>query len=284
MIQLARPDLARGPSEPDDVLPSSARTEPPGDGAERAQTGRPVPGWAVVTALLVPIILVGGWLAGGALQPASYSPMRQTMSALAGHAGTDRWIMTAALLLVGGCQIATGAGLTRVRMPARILLMLTGLCTLGIAVSPQPAAGPTARHLLFAVACDVTAAVWPALVVRRAPGRPWILSVFSCATVAVIFAGLSCWLLIAAESGSGDLGMVERLTSGVLGLFPPIVALALWQAARETGRWSAGWQSALGLFSQSGRRVGVVVVAVGVVVVAVARLALVGAVAGAWRR
>ena len=287
MTQLARPDLARSPSSRDDVRPGSpsVATEPPSaDRPERAQAGRPVPGWAVATALLVPVVLVGGWLVGGALQPASYSPMRQTMSALAGYGGTDRWVMTAALLLVGGCQIATGAGLTGVRVPARVLLILTGLCTLGVAASPQPAAGPTVRHLAFAVACDVTAAVWPALVVRRTRPRPRILSVFSCATVAVVFAGLSFWLLIAAESGGGDLGMVERLTSGGLGLFPPIVALALWQAARETGRWSAGWQSALGLFSQSGRRVGVVVVAVGVVVVAVARMALVGAVAGAWRR
>jgi Protein of unknown function (DUF998) len=199
------------------------------------------------------------------------------MSALAGYAGSDRWVMTAALLLVGGCQIATGAGLTGVRVPARILLILTGLATIGVAASPQPAAGPTVRHLAFAVACDVTAAVWPALVVRRTPARPRILSVFSCAAVAVIFAGLSFWLLIAAESGAGDLGMVERLTSGVLGLFPPIVALALWQAARETGGWSGAWRSALGRFSQSGRRVGVVVVAV-------ARIALVSVAAGAWRR
>jgi hypothetical protein len=43
--------------------------------------------------------------------------------------------------------------------------------------------------------------------------------------VTVTFAGLSCWLLIAAKDG-GDLGMVERLTSAVLGLFPLVVALA----------------------------------------------------------
>ena len=77
----------------------------------------PVPGWAVGTALLAPVVLVGGWLIAGALQPASYSPMRQTMSVLAGHSGTDRWVMTTALLLVGGCQMATGVGLTAVRMP-----------------------------------------------------------------------------------------------------------------------------------------------------------------------
>ena len=76
-------------------------------------------------------IRVVGWLIAGALQPASYSPMGQTISVLAGYSGADRWVMTAALLLVGSCQIATGAGLTTVRLPARILLILTGLSTVG---------------------------------------------------------------------------------------------------------------------------------------------------------
>ncbi len=171
MTQLARPDLARNGSERDHVRPgpAPAATEPlPPDRSGQVRASRPVPGWAVGTALLAPVVLVGGWLIAGALQPASYSPMRQTMSVLAGQSGSDRWVMTAALLVVGSCQIATGAGLTAVSMPARILLILTGLSTLGIAATPEPATGPTARHLAFAVSCVVTTAVWPVLVARRA--------------------------------------------------------------------------------------------------------------------
>jgi Protein of unknown function (DUF998) len=186
--------------------------------------------------LLAPVVLVGGWLIADALQPASYSPMRQTMSALAGHSGTDRWVMTAALLLVGSCQIATGAGLTAVRMPARILLILTGLSTLGIAATPEPVTGPTSRHLAFAVSCVVTTAVWPLLAASRAPAQSWILSVCGCAAVTVIFAVLSCWLLIAARDGGGDLGMVERLTSAVQAMFPLVIALAVRQAAGNQGQ------------------------------------------------
>jgi hypothetical protein len=230
MTQLARPDPARSRSGQDHVRagPASAAAEPlPGGRQGLLPAGRPVPGWALGTALLAPVALVGGWLAAGALQPASYSPMRQTVSALAGHAGTDRWVMTAALLLVGSCQIATAAGLTGIRVPARILLILTGLSTLGIAASPQPATGPTSRHLAFAVSCVVTTAVWPALVARRAPGRSLVLSAYTCATVTAVFAGLSCWLLVTALSGGGDLGLVERLASAVQSLFPLVVALAL---------------------------------------------------------
>ena len=177
MTQLARPDLARSRSGQDHLRPgpASAAAEPlPADHPGLLRAGPPVPDWAVGTSLLAPVVLVGGWLIAGALQPASYSPMRETISVLAGNSGTDRWVMTAALLLVGGCQIATGAGLTAVRMPARMLLILTGLSTLGIAATPEPATGPTPRHLAFAVSCVVTTAVWPVLVARRAPAKSWI--------------------------------------------------------------------------------------------------------------
>jgi hypothetical protein len=264
MTQLARPDLARSRSGPEfehggpaaDAAAAEAAVADVAvtaggrwrDTAPRPPLAeRPLPGWAVGTALLAPVGLVGGWLVAGALQPVSYSPMRQTMSVLAGHSGADPWVMTTALLLVGSCQIATGAGLTGVGPPARILLILTGLSTLGIAASPEPVTGPTPRHLAFAVSCVLTTAVWPAFVARRAPARSWILSVSGCAAVTLIFAGLSCWLLIAAQDGGGDLGLAERLTSAAQGVFPLIVALALRQLARDAdgqpGRGDNGYET-----------------------------------------
>ena len=182
---------------------------------------------------MAPVALVGGWLIADALQPTAYSPMRQTMSVLAGQSGTDRWVMTAALLLVGSCQIATGAGLIAVRTPARLVLILTGLSTLGIAATPEPVTGPTVSHLAFAGSCVVTTAVWPVFVARRAPAQSWILSVYGCAAVTVIFTGLSCWLLVAARDSGGALGAVERLTSAIQGLFPLVVVLALRQTVRD---------------------------------------------------
>jgi hypothetical protein len=81
----------------------------------------------------------------------------------------------------GSCQITTGAALTTVRMPARILLILTGLSTLGTAATPEPATGPTPPHFAFATSCVVTTAVWPVLVARRAAAQSWILHAESAA-------------------------------------------------------------------------------------------------------
>lgn len=58
-----------------------------------AQPANPFPGMpvlAVISAGLAPVVLVSAWVIAGTLQPASYSPVRQTVSVLAGHAGTDR--------------------------------------------------------------------------------------------------------------------------------------------------------------------------------------------------
>jgi hypothetical protein len=126
-----------------------------------------------------------------------------------------------------------------VRLPAGLLLTLTGVSTLGIAASPEPVTGPTPRHLAFAVTCVVTTAVWPVLVASRAPGRSWIVSVRGCAAATAVFAGLSFWLLIAAQAGSAELGLVERLTSGVQGVFPFVVILAWRRSSRPPASGAA---------------------------------------------
>jgi Protein of unknown function (DUF998) len=194
--------------------------------ARLARSGGPVPGWAVVSAGLSPVLLTGGWLVGGAFQPASYSPIRETVSVLAGHAGTDRWIMTSALFLVGGCNFVTAAGLTRVRLPARILLLVAGLSSIGIAASPEPVVGSTPQHLAWTSLGEVTITVWPAFTGRRRSPRPLILSIRGAATVTAVSIALLGWLVIQTQGGS-VLGLAERLTSSIQITWPFIVALAL---------------------------------------------------------
>ena len=186
----------------------------------------PVPWWTVVSAGLSPVLATGGWLVADAVQPASYSPIRETVSVLAGHAGTDRWIMTGALFLVGGFQLVTAAGLADVRMPARIVLAVAGLSSIGIAASPEPARGSTPQHLAWTALGAVAITVWPALVTRRAPPRPLILSSCGCAVVTAVFTGLLAWLVIETQGGT-DLGLAERVFLSTETCWPFIVAIAL---------------------------------------------------------
>ncbi|MCW2893698.1 MAG: putative integral rane protein [Actinomycetia bacterium] len=194
----------------------------------------PAPGWTVVSAGLTPVLATGGWLVADAVQPASYSPMGTTISVMSGLAGTDRWIMTGALLLVGACQLVTAAGLAGVRVPARVLLAVAGLSSIGIAVCPEPARGSTPQHLAWTALGAVALALAPAFVARRAPPRPLILSSYGCAVVTAVFIALLGWLVIETQGGS-DLGLAERLFLSTETCWPFIVAIALRQVGTAPG-------------------------------------------------
>jgi hypothetical membrane protein len=197
--------------------------------------GRTVPAWAIISAGLTPILLTGGWLVAGTLQPASYNPVRDTVSVMAGHGGTDRWVMTGALLLVGGCHLVTAAGLGAIRLSARVLLILAGLSSIGIALSPEPVVGSTPQHLAWTSFGAVIITVWPAFAARAGSPRPLILSRHGSAVVTAVFLGLLCWLVIETQGGSA-LGVAERLTSSVQTAWPFVVAVVLWRHAARTGR------------------------------------------------
>jgi hypothetical membrane protein len=182
--------------------------------------------WAIISAGLAPILLTGAYLIAGILQPASYSPVRTTISAMAGQAGTDRWVMTGGIILVGCCYLVTAAGLTGVQTSARALLVVAGMAGIGIAASPEPARGATPRHLAWTALGAVTIAVWPAFAGRRTSPRPLILSVYGSAAVTVVFVALLGWLFAETRDGS-VLGLAERLTTSIQTCWPFIVAVAL---------------------------------------------------------
>jgi hypothetical protein len=170
--------------------------------AWQARSSRTVREWAIVPAGLAPVLLTGAYLVADILQRASYGPMRQTMSVVAGQAGTDRWIMTGGILLVAGCHLVTAAGLTGARASARGLLTVAGLAGIGIATSPEPASGSTPQHLARTALGAVTIAVWPTFAARRTGPRPRALSVYGSAAVTAVFVGLLGWLVIETQGAA----------------------------------------------------------------------------------
>ena len=64
-----------------------------------------IPWWAVAAASAAPAVLIGGFLVATAMQPASYNPVRDTISELCERGATDAWVMTSALAGLGLCYL-----------------------------------------------------------------------------------------------------------------------------------------------------------------------------------
>ncbi|PZS34481.1 MAG: hypothetical protein DLM58_05675 [Pseudonocardiales bacterium] len=102
---------------------------------------RRVKGWLLPCTALLPALLTVGWLVADARQSGDYSPVRQTVSVLAGHEATDRWIVTGALYLVGVGYLVAAWGLAAVGPPAQLGLAVAGAAAFGVATFPVAADG-----------------------------------------------------------------------------------------------------------------------------------------------
>jgi hypothetical membrane protein len=191
--------------------------------------------WATVSTALAPLAMIGGWLVAETFQPPSYSPLQSSISGLAALGAADRWIVTGALFLVGACYLVTAACLPGVRGPARIVLLIAGISSVGIAVSPVPLHGPDPQHLAWTSLGAVAIAIWPAFTASRAPAQPLILRPRGAAAVTAVSVALLVWLTAETQGGSA-LGLAERLVTGLQVTWPFIVLLALRNASVRNER------------------------------------------------
>jgi hypothetical membrane protein len=200
-------------------LPVAARLRPASSAVSLSRC-------AAVSSALAPLLMIGAWLVAETLQPPSYSPVYSSISGLAAFGATDRWIVTGALLLVGACYFVTSACLPGLRKSARTVLVIAGLSSIGIAMSPQPVHGTNPQHMVWTSLGAVAIAVWPAFTASRAPSQPLILRPLGAAAVTVVSLALLTWLIAETQGGSA-LGLAERLVTGVQMTWPFIVILAL---------------------------------------------------------
>ncbi len=200
-------------------LPIAARLRPASSGVSLSR-------WAAVSTALTPLLMIGAWLVAETLQPSSYNPVQSSISGLAALGATDRWIVTGALLLVGACYFVTAACLPGLRKSARTVLVIAGLSSIGIAMSPQPVHGTNTQHMVWTSLGAVAIAVWPAFTARRAPSQPLILRPLGVAAVTVVSLALLTWLVMETQGGAA-LGLAERLVTGLQITWPFVVILAL---------------------------------------------------------
>jgi hypothetical membrane protein len=201
------------------------RASPPREGGRACHYHRVVnriPRWAVASAVAAPVLLVGGWTLAEARQPPGYSPVRDTISALAARGATDRWVMTSALAGLGACYMITALGLRPARRAGRAVLCGGGAATILVAAFPQPAHGNSVSHTVAATLAFVSLAVWPVFATRPRPTAPLLTaSASTAATVALL--GLLVWF--AAEIHGGERGLAERAAAGAEALWPLAVVL-----------------------------------------------------------
>ncbi|WP_188779430.1 DUF998 domain-containing protein [Marmoricola endophyticus] len=173
----------------------------------------------LVSSVVAPVALIGGWTLAATRQPASYDPVSQTISALAGHDATDRWVMTTGIAVTGVAHVVTALGLTEARPASRVLLAAGGVATTSVAVFAEP----SQAHVPVATTSFVLLAAWPLL--SDVPSR-------RAGLVAGIGLGaLAAWL--GTELGGPRVGGVERVVAGAQSLWP-LAAVAL--VRRTTSR------------------------------------------------
>lgn len=169
------------------------------------------------SALLAPIVLIGGWTAAAARQPAGYDATRDTISALAAQDASDRWLMTTSFAVLGACHIVTALGFREAAPAGRGVLVLGGALAIGVAIFPEPAAA----HVPVATGSFVALAAWPVL--ARVPTR-------RAGLVASVVLG-ALLVVLGLSLDSRRTGLTERVAAGAEAVWP-LAALTLTRLRR----------------------------------------------------
>jgi hypothetical membrane protein len=161
-------------------------------------------------------------------QPPGYNPVRDTISALAAHGATDRWVMTTALAGVGVCHVITALGLRPATPVGRTILAVGGGATILLALAfPQPAHGNSEAHTVAATVAFAALGAWPGFAPRGRPAPPLLTRAVSTAA-SVVMLGLVAWFAI--ELHGGQRGLAERAAAGAQALWPLAVVVTTRRA------------------------------------------------------
>jgi uncharacterized protein DUF998 len=189
-----------------------------------------------MSSAVAPVALIGGWTVAANRQPGHYRPLRQTISALAAHGATDRWVMTAGLAVLGCAHVFTALGLRPARPWGRRLLAAGGVSTLVVAAAPQPDHGSAGLHVVAATIGFVMLSVWP-LAAARDDG-PAVLRRRTGMMITVVLLTLLVWLGLEI-AGGGLLGLSERALAGAQALWPLVLVLLLRRRGAAAARMAA---------------------------------------------
>ncbi|HUC23901.1 MAG TPA: DUF998 domain-containing protein [Streptosporangiaceae bacterium] len=191
--------------------------------------------WGVASAVLAPLLLVGGWTAAADLQPVPFDAVSRSISALAAQGMPYRWLITSALLGVGICNFVTGLALRPAAEAGRILLILGGVCSMLIAAYPQHSHSGSPAHEAFSVAGVVLMTVWPVAAIRRDPDAPYCLRPRVAYSAVLVNLGLLAWFTVELFNGP-LLGLAERAVTVDQATWPLAVVLSVYAAGARAAQ------------------------------------------------
>ncbi|MGZ4590532.1 MAG: DUF998 domain-containing protein [Actinomycetes bacterium] len=199
-------------------------------------TDERVPWWGLLSSTAAPVLLIGGWTVAAARQPRGFDPVVDTISALAAHGATDRWIMTAALAGLGVCHAVTSLALRPAAPVGRWVLAGGGLATALVAALPLPADGSgSTAHVVAATAGFVALAAWPVFAGQRGAATPAVLRPAVTLPAAAVLLGLVGWFALEVARSGPMVGLSERVAAGAEALWPLGVVLGAraWRRGRR---------------------------------------------------
>jgi hypothetical membrane protein len=192
-----------------------------------------MPSWGVVSSVLAPVLLIGGWTAAADLQPVPFDPVSRSISALAAQGMPYRWLITTALLGVGACNIATGLALRPAADAGRVMLIFGGVSSMLIAANPQHSHTGSVPHVIFSVTGVVLMILWPLAAMRPEPDAPFALRPQAAWAYGLVTLGLLLWFTAELASGS-ELGLAERAVTADQSLWPLVVVVSVLLARRRS--------------------------------------------------
>ncbi len=214
---------------------------------------RAMPWWGTVVSAVPPVLLAAGWTVAASRQSRPYDPVADTVSALAGIGATDRWVMTLAFALAGGCEIVTGLALWPARITGRLVLAAGGVAGIMVAWYPvHTGDGAPGSHIAWAVAGLAALALWPALASRHGQEVPWALRPEVAVWVTVILLILLAWFGLELLTSGGLAGLAERMLGEAQAAWPFAAVMSCRQpAGLISPRSSPNWRPGPGLVRAS---------------------------------
>ena len=183
----------------------------------------------LVLAVLGPIQSVVGWSLSAALWP-GYDSITQTISELASPESPVRYLQSSFFLLGALIDIVVAWKFTVLAKPARVLIFLGGLATIGLTIFPTPLVGVSEPHRVFATLSFVIFSVWPVFGMRFTREwppivRPLASIVATLALGAIAIGFLSVWTNPEIHTA----GLWERVVTTSQAVYPALVIILSWR-------------------------------------------------------